>query len=484
MSVTGIGGGTGAGNNDAGIELEPSNAVQATGGGSITLQGTGGDAGGSGGSATGIEDDSDNSIVSVGGGSITLIGTGGGGGGAGSENHGVSFDGSLAGSGGAISITGTGGNGTGTTNIGIVVSGQISNTGSGSITLNGTSGTGTGAAGASFGQSGYIPGEYGVVVAAPIVASTGNIAITGHGERRHDRDRQCGHIAALRHLLCRAPSPIAPRVPSRPAAAAPSPFPVPDRNGTAGGNDGVMLADYTGSGPTISAVDGLISITGTNNATDTSDSEIGVYFENGTVDSTGAGGVSITGYGGGTGAGGSDYGVNLSVANAIQSTGSGAITITGTGGDNGGSGGSNYGVNIAGALAGNGGAISITGTGGNSSGNSNFGINQSAAITNTGAGSITLNGTGGGTGTLARTAIQALDGQRLQPGPAISRSPAGPARPRAARAAVPASTFHGAHLHSRRRHDHPGRHQRPAAGGIPDGVDPECQPGHRLHHGG
>src|SRR6202030_1102216 len=40
----------------------------------------------------------------------------------------------------------------------------------------------------------------------------------------------------------------------------------------------------------------------------------------------------------------------------------------------------------------------ITGTGGNSSGSNNYGINQAAAITNTGAGSITLNGTGGGPG--------------------------------------------------------------------------------------
>ena len=51
------------------------------------------------------------------------------------------------------------------------------------------------------------------------------------------------------------------------------------------------------------------------------------------------------------------------------------------------------------SLSGLGGAISITGTGGNSTGQGNAGIGQTAAIINTGTGSITLNGTGGGSGT-------------------------------------------------------------------------------------
>ena len=140
-------------------------------------------------------------------------------------------------------------------------------------------------------------------------------------------------------------------------------------------------------------------------STSTVSGNYGVFVTgtNSTIKSTGSGGVALTGTGGGSGTGGNDYGVTWSVANGIQSTGGGAITITGTGGDSLGTlaadtGSNNYGVFISQALSGSGGAILITGTGGNSSGTGNYGIDQTAAITNTGAGNITLAGTGGGTG--------------------------------------------------------------------------------------
>ena len=94
---------------------------------------------------------------------------------------------------------------------------------------------------------------------------------------------------------------------------------------------------------------------------------------------------------------GNNYGVTWGVDNEIRSTGGGAITITGTGGDAGGSGSGNFGVFVQQALTGSGGAISITGTGGTER-HLNYGILQQASIINTGTGSITLVGTGGGTG--------------------------------------------------------------------------------------
>lgn len=315
---------------------------------------------------------------------------------------GVTIARALSAGGGAITINGSGFNSAGNNNFGINQTATITNNGAGSITLNGTGG-GTG------------NNEMGVVSAANITAATGNISITG------------------------AASPTAIFIANHGVKLAGG---ITSTTGT-----GTITIDGTATGVTtglqsygvvvqgaaaVRAADGLISVTGHNTATGNGIGNNGVYVTGAgsKIVSTGTGGVTVLGFGGGTGTGGSNYGVFWDAANAIQSTGTGALTITGTGGDTGGSGignfgvnanaaltaiggpititgtggsaggsgGLNSGVNIGAALAGAGGAISITGIGGNSSGTGNSGITQVAAITNTGTGSITLNGIGGGNG--------------------------------------------------------------------------------------
>jgi MBG domain (YGX type)/YDG domain len=361
---------TGAGNN--GVNINTVNAVvRSTGTGGVKIVGQGGGSGVSGGNS-GVTLNNGGVIQSTGGGAITITGTGGGNGGSGTSNFGVNVGGAIAGSGGAISITGTGGNSSGLNNYGINHGAfAITNTGTGSITLNGTGG-GTGAS-----ESGYI------LSGGIVVAGTGNISITGQGSSTAKDG--IGLLA----------------------------------NGTAISTAGAGTITLTGTAtgiltaaredavaiimPNITAVDGLISITGINNSIGIIDGNSGVHLNSGSqVLSTGLGGVSLNGVGGGSGASFNNYGVQINGGNTIQSTGGGAISITGTGGDAGGSGNTNIGVlisPIAGqTLSGSGGAISITGTGGNSSGGTNQGISLLTAISNTGNGSITLLGTGAGSG--------------------------------------------------------------------------------------
>jgi len=90
------------------------------------------------------------------------------------------------------------------------------------------------------------------------------------------------------------------------------------------------------------------------------------------------------------------YGVNQSAAISTTAASNGNITIIGRGGPYAGS----YGVYLQSAAnltAGGTGSITVTGIGGANTGNSNFGVRLLSSLT-TGAGSITVSGTGGGTG--------------------------------------------------------------------------------------
>ena len=301
--------------------------------------------------------------LNTGSGALTIHGTGYGGV-AGDNNYGVWINAAVTGGGGAISITGTGGGSNGNSNFGIYQSAAIANSGTGSITLNGTGG----------GTGNMERGYYATGASANITAGTGNISLTGSGSTMTGSGGG-GVIFGGGETV---------------STAGAGTITISGTATFAGGNG-------VGFGATITAVDGLINITGINNSTGGGTGFLGVNV-GGTIKSTGVGGITVTGTGGGSGAGGADVGVNVAFTNAIQSTGGGAITITGTGGDNGGSGSNNFGVNLANEVDGSGGAILITGTGGNSSGSNNYGINQNAAVTNSGTGSITLIGTGGGSG--------------------------------------------------------------------------------------
>ena len=306
-----------------------------------------------------------NNAVNAGGGNVSITGIGGGNGSS-SNNVGVLTSGGLgtvSTSGvGRISITGTGGNSSGAGNYGINQTAPITNTGTGAITLSGTGG-GTGAS------------EIGYLSNSNTTAGTGNISITGIASATATGSGTHGISFSGATISTTGAGAIT-------------------LAGTATGTGAGANTDavFVGAAGVITAAGGLISVTGHNNSTGTGGGNDGVYVTGGgsTIKSIGTGGVTVLGFGGGSGAGGSNYGVVWDVANGIQSTGGGAVSITGTGGDTGGSGAGNNGVNTAMALASAGGAINITGSAGTSSG-TNYGINIASVAA--GAGVITLSST-------------------------------------------------------------------------------------------
>jgi filamentous hemagglutinin family protein len=310
--------------------------------------------------------------LSTGGGNITINGTGYGGG-AGNGNYGVYVFQSVATSGGAITITGTGGNTSGSGNYGIDQNSTITATGAGAITLMGTGG-GTGS------------GEIGYYTNANITAAAGNISITGAGSPTGTGSGSHGiEIDASSSISTGSTGLIALNGTGT-------------GNGSGGNTYGVF---FNGGSSGISAVNGAISITGTNSSTGAASGNDGVFSNNATITSNGTGGITINGTAGGTAAGGADYGVSLQGTTALQSSSGGGITITGQGGDSLGIGTNNFGVFVGEPISSSGGAVSITGTGGASTNNGNTGIVVNNTITTTGTGAITLNGTGGGVSTSA-----------------------------------------------------------------------------------
>lgn len=159
------------------------------------------------------------------------------------------------------------------------------------------------------------------------------------------------------------------------------------------GNAGIYLSNATVQ----AAGSGGINLTGIGNGLGSAN--VGVHLISGASILSDNGDIHINGTGGSTGTTGSNIGVVVSAtgSNRIQS-GTGDITIIGYGM---GSGGSSSGVTFGSALGitSSGGDISITGTGSTTDTDSNnYGINSAGPLSTTGTGTITLNGTGGGTG--------------------------------------------------------------------------------------
>jgi len=166
-------------------------------------------------------------------------------------------------------------------------------------------------------------------------------------------------------------------------------------NGAGNNNDGVVV-----NGGSISTTGAAtISISGSGSGNTNSGADYGVYVLAGGVVSSVNGNLAVTSSsGGGAGTGGGNNGVYVTGAGStIETTGSGSVSITGTGGNGAGSGASNNGVfiNTAAAIQATGsGTITVSGTGGNSSGNTNHGVVLSGSIVGSG-GAISVTGTGG-----------------------------------------------------------------------------------------
>lgn len=178
-----------------------------------------------------------------------------------------------------------------------------------------------------------------------------------------------------------------------------------DITGNGGGNtnSGSNYGVYVVSGAVISVVNGNLTVhNSTGGGAGSGTNNYGVYISgtNSSIKSTGSGNVSVTGSGGNsTGSGASQHGIYCQSADCITSSSTGTITVNGTGGGSSGAG--NYGIQIfsPGSITAAGASITVTGTGGDSSGNTNYGVyltGASAAITNTGTGTIDITSNGGG----------------------------------------------------------------------------------------
>ncbi|MBO13031.1 MAG: hypothetical protein CMJ68_20030, partial [Planctomycetaceae bacterium] len=319
--------------------------VESTGGGRVSLLGTGGATSASVGVAL-----TNGSRVIGGdrvGTSLTIEGVGGTGDGL---NRGVlvSTGGTAVSSlGGNVTIIGSGGAPESSEyNTGVVVTGSSTITAgeSGSVAIQGT--------------GGHSPGNHqrGVTVSdsGVITSSGGDVSVTGQGGGEAD----------------------------------------------SAWNVGVLLS---GGGKITSGSNGTVTVMGTGGSS-SGDNNYGAYVgHSGSTITSGGGDISITGQGGGAGTSGTNIGVQVVADGQIVGVGSGTVTVNGTGGSSGGD--NNYGVNLGDSqITSGGGDITVSGHGGGSGASaSNFGVRVVPA--NAGQGKITaigdavLNVTGiGGTG--------------------------------------------------------------------------------------
>jgi hypothetical protein len=347
ITITGNGGGVGSGNNGVSVQ---SGTIQATAAGTVAITGNGG---------VGATGSNDGVLVSSGtvsalSGGLTITGTGNG---TGTQNYGVDLEGGVqvsAGQTGNVTIKGTGSASGTDSNVGVRLAGsgtQITTPQSGAITITG-SGGGSG------------QGNYGIDMesSTEVEAEQGAVGLTGTGG-----------------------------------------------NGTGGNNDGVYV-----TGATVSGGAGGVSITGTGNGS--GNLEYGVDLEggaqvlvlgsvNGSVAAARTGNVTIKGTGSALGTD-DNAGVRLNGKSALGvstqvQTESGALAITGTGGgttDN------NFGIDLENANvdAEEGGPVSLTGTGGNGQEDSNEGVYIAGGTVSGQAGGVSITGTGNGSGTNER----------------------------------------------------------------------------------
>jgi mucin-19 len=400
VTLNGIGGGSGAGGSDYGIDVAGTvKSTVAGGGGGITLIGYSGDNGGSGGTNIGTYINSIAGTVTSVDGNILIDGNTGITGQAvstttGNTNPGVQINsgGPLITSTGSATITINGigaGSGASTSDYGIDVVGTVKSTatGGGGITLIGYGGDIGGSGGTNYGtyvNGGTVTSVDGNIVINGNTGSSGSVSTaTGNS---NDGIYNSGVISSTGNATIALTG--------------------------IGGGSGAGSLDYglyVAAGGNVTSAAGNISLTGTGAPT-TGGTDYGVGVAvGGTVQSTGAAMISLTGYGGGSGAGGNDQGISLSGTVKSTAAGGGGITLIGYGGDSGGSGASNLGTYVNGTVTSVDGNILIDGNTGGSgtvsttTGNNNFGIDLTnpGVVSSTGNATITLTGIGGGSGASA-----------------------------------------------------------------------------------
>ncbi|WP_461304849.1 HYR domain-containing protein, partial [Aureisphaera sp.] len=315
--------------------LDINNAdVQATGTGSVTLNGTGNNAG-TANSLNGVYIQG-NSTVSTTSGALNITGNGPAAGG--NFNIGFRIDGPAVAqtTNGTINAIGNGSDGTGLLNAGIALAfdGTLQATGTGSVTM-----TGTGGSNASTNSS------YGVLFQEGLVFTAGGGSIiNGIGG-----------------------------------------------DGTA--ND-VGVVFFEGS-QVADTQNGNIQITGTGGQGGNGNSGIISNLTPASSITSNNGNIILTGQGSTTATGNNNLGISLGTSMSITSTGTGSVTLNGTGGPGVNN---NAGVALFGStqVRSNGGGITVSGTGGTATGSANDGIQlvNTTLLDNT-SGNVRIDGLGG-----------------------------------------------------------------------------------------
>ncbi|MEM6720942.1 MAG: HYR domain-containing protein [Bacteroidota bacterium] len=375
--------------------------VQATGSGSISIEGSS--------SNDGVSDNQhgvhvrDNSSVNTQSGTISIIGNGPSSGNTANAGFRVNSSAVVESVDGNITINGTGGNGSGILNTGIQIlfGARVQTTGTGTINITGSGGVGTGesnygilvqtgnvlAAGGGivmngFGGSGS-SAQYGIAFFEGSTindSANGAIVINGTGGIGTGRDR--GIVFG-----------------NTPASS------ITSTNGnltltgigsnTSSGNNAEGIAMFVGA-IVRSTGTGTVTLNGTGGSSATMTSAEGILINNTSTVSANGGGINLRGISG-DGSGNNNIGISLTGASTIEELSNGLIDIVATsktGNAN------NQGLRITNnsSIQSNGGGISITAQGGTNQDDDAQGIlMQNGTIQDLNGGAITINATGGTT---------------------------------------------------------------------------------------
>lgn len=385
VTVHGTGGGSGSSDTNVGVSASSGGLISAGGTGAVSVTGLGGNTLGTGGANYGVWIIGVNAAITSGGGSVTVHGTGGGSGSS-LNNQGIRVDSAgriTAGGTGGVNVTGLGGNtaGTGgTLNHGVLVTGVNSGiasaitSGGGAVNVHGTGG-GAGSSSSNDGVRAQSGGQIGA-------GGTGAVNVTGLGGTAGTGGANHGvFVTGLS-------SGIASAITSGGGAVT--------VNGTGGGagssafNNGVNV---NSAGQIRAGGLGAVSVTGLGGNIDGTegDSNHGVHVTDSSSSITSGGGsVHVHGTGGGAGSSGNNIGVLVNPAALIGAGGTGAVSVTGLGGNTAGAGESNRGVRVNNSTITSAGAITVLGEGGGGTNNHGFTLEGSATVTSTGSGEVVL----------------------------------------------------------------------------------------------
>jgi hypothetical protein len=383
VMVDGTGGGAGSSSSNYGVQVSFGGVITSAGPAArVTVQGSGGNTTGTGGDNFGIWVSGSGSQISSSGGVIAIVGEGG----SGASSRGVLVDGDgqvLATTGTpTVTLTADSMNLLSATSVDadgnrvILQPRTAGTTGDGNLIVAGRGGDDD--EGAQHGV--WI--QSGGQVQPAATAGSGSVEVSGFGGASTGGGNRGIYIAGSNSRISSGSGDVS-------------------VNGTGGGaetsaaNFGVSL---TLAGQITAGGTGSVTVHGFGgNTAGTGASNYGVSVASATITSAG-GDVSLTGTGGGAGTSGNNFGVLMISGGEITAGGKGSVAVVGSGGNTSGTGGSlNHGVVVqsSNSRIHAGGDVSVTGTGAGI-GSNNFGVSVSSGgeITANGTGNVTVEGSG------------------------------------------------------------------------------------------